>query len=198
MAYKFNEEDKAVTEFKESIPFGVHKVKITGVIPDVTDAGKDFIEVGVITDDGLETSVRCWFTGGASNISFNTLRQIAVHNAKDEEGRDKRADAIDSVKDTDELGILLNDMLMGGECWISKFYDPTRTYQAKDGSTRKSVNTNIYGYEPKLKPNLMPRPTVDEVFPGNEQLKAEDFPADEVPFPSAGDGKKAEGIPNKW
>lgn len=176
MAHKFNDDEKEVKEFSESLPFGVNKVQFTGAITDETDAGKEFVEVGVVNKAGIEDSARCWFVGGASNISFNTLRTIAVHQGKDDEAKAKIRDRVDNVADSQELVDVLNDVCGdGGELWFSRYYDPKRTYEAQDGSVRKSVNKNIYGYEPKEKPELMgdgeiTKDNIDKVFPGNEKV----------------------------
>lgn len=158
MAYSFNDEDKTVNEFKENIPFGKHEVQITGAMAEVTEAGKDYIAVGVVDVDGVEDEVRLWFTGGASNISFNTLRQVAVHCADDEEAKEAARNKVDACKDNDELAAVISELCSGKKVWYTKYYDATRTYQTENGTFR-SINKNIYGYEPKLKPELMPKDT---------------------------------------
>lgn len=171
MSYKFDDGDKEVREFTESMSFGVHTVQLVGAVPSQTEAGKDFIEMTVVNSDGVEDTARCWFTGGASNISFNTLRQIAVHIAEDDKAKQEARDAVDAVASSDELADYLNEKCNGGQLWFSKYYDPERTYQAQDGTMRRSVNKNVYGYEPKLKPELMPsndKDAVSKVFPGSK------------------------------
>lgn len=183
MSYNFNEDDKKVREFKETLPFGVSKVQLmlaeAGVIESEKDGvdDKDFIELSITNEAGVEDTARLWFVGGAANISFNTLRDIVVHSAKTEADKAKARDAVDAVTSTDDLVAILNDHCIGSELWFTKYYDPNRTYQAQDGSVRKSVNKNVYGYEPRLKPELMPQeqkaadPQVDalnKTFPGNE------------------------------
>lgn len=185
---KFSDEDKEVKEFADRIPFGVHKVQLTLAELGESDAGKEYIEVHVTTPEGVEDSARLWFTGGASNISFNALRQIVVHNAKTETQKASARDAVDAVADTEALVDLLNKHTIGGELWLTKYYDPKRTYQNAAGVTKRSINTNVYGYEPKPRPELMPD--------RNEQMLAEAMPgAEEVPFSSAGDapGTKVAG-----
>lgn len=158
MAFKFSDEDKEVKDFTETIPFGVHEVQFTGAIAGETDAGKDFIEIGVVAKDGLEDSARLWFVGGASNISFNTANQVAVHQGKDEEEKVTIRERVEAVNDSQELVDILNDVCASGKLWFSKYYDPKRTYQNQKGETRQSINKNIYGYEPKAKPELMTSP----------------------------------------
>lgn len=174
MAHKFTDEEKEVSERNSNyFGFGVHRVLFAGAIADVTEAGKEFIEVAFCDPDNseIEDTARVWFVGGASNISFNTLRQIYVHNAPE----DKKVDAglsFDKVADSAELVDLMNDKLQGGELWFTKFYDAKgATYvSTRDGQTYKSTNKNIYGYEPKDRPDLMPAPkgSVEDVIPGAE------------------------------
>lgn len=190
MAYDFTEDSKAVKEFGDRVPFGVSKVAILLATADETDAGKPFIEIDFQTAEGVEDKARVWFVSDANaNISFNTLRQIIVHNAKDSE-KDKARDAVDSIANTDDLAALINDKLIGGEMWVTKYYDPKRTYQDKSGNTKKSINTNMYGYEPKLRPDLMPQGQNEQV-PGS---------AVENAFPGAerASGDAASGIPKGW
>lgn len=185
MSHEFNSEDKEVKDFNDRIGFGVHKVQLVSAEAGATEAGKDYVELTVVSGDGIEDKARVWFTGGASNISFNTLRQILVHSVKDEAKKGIVRDAVDAAKNTDELVVFLNKA-SGCELWLTKYYDPTRTYQNKAGVTKRSINTNLYGYEPKPKPELMPkddsqgqitRENVHEVFPGGQ----------DVPFESASD-----------
>lgn len=165
MAYKFNEDDKVAQERKEYMPFGVNVVKLLGATAAETDAGKDYIELTVENADGIEDSARVWFVGGASKYSFQTIQTIVVHAAK-EGDKEKARQAVEACKDTDELAELLNKKCVNAELWLTKYYDQTRTYTNQNGETKKSVNTNIYGYEPKLKPELMPQ--LDTVAPVND------------------------------
>lgn len=191
MSYSFNDEDKVEAEFTERMPFGVTEVQFVGAAAGETDAGKDFIEIIVANKDGIEDSARVWFVGGAAKFSFDTLRQIAVHIAKDDKAKEKARMAVESVKDNEELAELLNKNCIGGHLWFTKYYDPTRTYLGSDGQTRRSVSKSVLGYEPKLKANLMPdaMPNADETpsaildaFPGAEEIK----------------GDEAAKIPSKW
>lgn len=186
MAHDFSAEDKEVQEYSDRIEFGVHTVQALGFGAGATEDGKEYIEVGVVTKDGVEDKARVWFTGGAAKISFNVLRQIAVHNAKDEDQKAKARDAVDGVKNTDELADLMNKNVMGGELWLTKYYDATRTYENAQGQKRRSINTNIYGYQPKLKPELMPKDAdgitnldrVKDAMPGATEVDNDE------PFPS--------------
>lgn len=177
MSYPFSEEDKQIREFKESMPFGVSEVQFVAAAPGVTNKGKEYVEVGVVNAEGIEDSVKLFFVGGAANISFNTLHDIAVHIAKDDVAKEAIRQSVESVKDSDELCALLNDTCAGGKIWYTKYYDAKgRTFTNQYG-TFKSINKNIYGWEPKLKPELMPQKTDDELtkdnvtdtFPGAEK-----------------------------
>lgn len=187
MAFNFNEDDKKVQDFGEFIPFGVSQVQF--VLAEAGEVnGKTYIDVFVQDADGLEESARVWFTGGATNISFNTLRQIAVHIMKTEADKAKMGEAMDSVPDTDALVALLNKKCIGGELWFTKYYDPKRTYQSKTGVTKRSINRNVHGYPPKLKPELMP----DE----QRGVDPNDFPDDD-PLKGAQPANTAQ-IPDNW
>lgn len=189
---KFTEEDKKVREFTESLPFGISEVQITGVVADTTEAGKDYIEIGVVNKEGVEDSFRLWFVGKATNIAFNNARDIAVHSAKDEEQKERARQAIDACADAMELATILATKCTGTQIWFTKYYDPTRTYQDGQGKTRRSVNKNGYAYEPKLKPELMPKPE------GGDEITKDNV---DKFFDDMGDGKKADGattIPDKW
>lgn len=187
MAYKFSTEDKVdMGEFQERIPFGVSEVVLVGAVSGQTEAGKDYLELTVADQNGLEDSARVWFTGGASPYSFQTIRQIVVHSASSDSDKEKARMAVEKCEDTDELAELLNKKCVGKQLWFTKYYDPTRTYQNNNGDVKRSINNSIYGYEPKLKPELMPE--------GQEPVKAEDFPLDEAgTAPSA-----AARIPDEW
>lgn len=168
MPYKFNDEDKEeVSSFKDRLPFGVNTVKLVGVTAGETDAGKNYIEVTVENEDGIEDSARVWFVGGAVKYSFDTLRQIVVHSAKTDSAKEQARLAFEKCLDSDAVADLMNKKCVGAELWVTKYYDPTRTYTNADGETRRSINTNLYGYEPNLKPELMPdekpKDTVAEV-----------------------------------
>jgi hypothetical protein len=101
-----------------------------------------------------------------------------VHSAKTDADKEKARMAVENCKDTDDLSNLINDKCVGAECWVTKYYDPTRTYSNNAGEVKKSINTNLYGYEPKLKPELMPQTdTVVEVNT-DEQVSLDDIPSE--------------------
>lgn len=187
MAHKFNDDDKKVKEFAERMPFGVSKVQLVFAEADQTEAGKEFIKLTVANEAGIEDSALLWFVGGAANISFNTLRQIAVHSGKDDKQKQLIGEAIDAVEDSEALCALFNEKLIGAELWFTKYYDPSRTYKNSAGYTKKSINNNVYGYEPKLKPELMPQDEsqgaaseADKTFPGATPVDASEIPGDDA------------------
>lgn len=182
MAYKFNDEDKAASDMAERMPFGVNTVRLVGATAGETEAGKDFIELEVENAEGVTDKARVWFVGGAAKYSFATLRQIAVHNANPSD-KEKARMAVESVADNEALADLLNTNCIGGELWLTKYYDPAKTYQGTDGNEYRSVNTNIYGYEPKSKPELMDAPAqtaVQATFPGATAEPTANVPSDDA------------------
>ena len=186
MAYKFSDDDKQVKEFSEKIPFGVSKVQLVGAVAGETEAGKDFIELTVTNADGVEDTARVWFVGGAANISFNTLRQIAVHNGKTEKQKQELRDAMDNCETTDDMATLFMEKLIGGELWFTRYYDPKRTYEGQDGNTYRSVNKNVYGYEPREKTELMPNKESADDRDERKQAQGEKS------------GDEALNIPDEW
>jgi len=166
----FKPEHKEDVNYGNYFDYGVHKVKIIGFMADKTDDGKEFIEVGFTNFDGdIEDKARVWFSGDAPKYSFNTLRTIFLHNCPEDKKEAAKA-AIDAVANTEKLVEMLNSKLVGKEMWFTKYQDPKRTYTGKDGVTRKSVDKSIYGYEPKLNEDLIPKKTdtvaaAKEVFP---------------------------------
>lgn len=188
MAYQFTEEDKEDVnpQFEDRIPFGVTPVQITLATADVTDKGSDFVEVGVITESGAEDSTRLYFTEKAAKYSLSTIKAIATHNAP-EDKQDAVRKAIEGVKDTDFLAQLINDKMIGNSAWFTKYYDPERTYEDRDGNVRKSINTGLWGFEPREKPELMPKPKTHSIDPN-------DYPDDDV----KGEPFQSSGIPRSW
>lgn len=184
---KFDDATKTVKEILDGnqyIPFGVSKVKLNIANADKTDGGAEYIEVHVIDENGAEDSARLWFTTpGSANFSFNVLRQIIIHNTP-EAKRDAMKEKIQKLPDTDAMAALLIETCVGKELWFTKYYDPTRTYE-KDGQVKRSINKNVMGYEPKLKPELMP------------SKEGEQNAANEVPFASESDAPGSTVIPDK-
>jgi len=188
----FSEEDKEIREFNQQLPFGITKVQVIGATAEVNDNGKEFIEVGVVDENGVEDSVLFWFVGGARNISFNTLRDIIVHNVESEEGKQKARDFVDKTRDISDLAQILADRTAGGEAWFTKYYDAKGRTFTNEFGTFKSVNKSLLGYEPKLRPELMPKPGDDNAEITKDNV-AETFP-DAEPFPSAAIPKDDEWV----
>lgn len=154
---KLTDENKAVKEYtgQNYFGYGVHKVAIGEVSLAFTDNEKEYIEITVIGENEEEDSSRVWFTSDKSaNFSFNILRQIYIHNAS-EENKDKARDAVDALEDTKGLLKLMQNCI-GGECWFTKYPDPTQSYINAKGETKQSINKNVYGYAPKLRTDLLP------------------------------------------
>lgn len=197
---QFTDEDKEGTEFKDTFfKFGVHKVQIDGVVIDEDDQDREYVEVGVIDPENADTTanVRMWLhTDGSKKFTFSRLRDLYVHNAPKEEKENARI-SFDAVEDGVEL-IQLLDKLIGKDAWIDVYPDPTRKYQNSKGEWKPSINTNIYGYEPKPRPELLPDTT--------KQVDPSDYPTDgngkDEPFGSdEEERKKASGnktVPKAW
>jgi hypothetical protein len=188
---KLNEENKIVKEFSDKyFDYGVHKVLVGDVTLGGTAEGeKEYIEVEVIDPGDLDITdkVRVWFTTDkAINYSFNLLRQIFVHCAPE----DKKDDAkimFDQIGDTDTLKQIM-EKCKGRQIWFTKYPDPSRPYTNPAGETKPGISKNIMGYEPKLKPELLPKDgkvNLDALGIGTE--------VKDVPFESKGDapGSKA-------
>ena len=181
MAYSFNDDDKEVREFAEQLPFGISVVQVTGAIADVNQNDKEFIEVGVVAENGVEDSAKFWFTGNAPNISFNNLRTIAVHCADTDEAKEKARQRIDAVKDSEELAAAISEICTGKQVWFTKYYDANGAMYTNDYGTFKSVQKNVLGYEPKLKPELMPKPANEQGDPLAGAEPASQDAADNIP-----------------
>lgn len=175
MAYQFNDEDKEANDRTERIPFGISEVQFVGATAGETEAGKDYIEVTVTDKNGVEDNARVWFVGGAAKYSFDTLRNIVVHIAKNDADKEKARMAVESCVDNEALADLMNEKCVGGQLWFTKYYNPSRTYTGTDGQTRRSVDNSVYGYEPKLKSELMPDAVdaVQQVMPGATEVKGD-------------------------
>jgi hypothetical protein len=157
---KFNDDIKKENSSGNYFNYGVHKVHLGAIENGETEAGKEYIELTLLGDNEEEDTARVWFTTDkAANYSFNVLKQIAVHNAP-EKSKDAARDAVDACQDTDELVKLFNEKVVGGECWLSVYPSPDRTYTASDGSVKKSIDKNVAGYQLKERPELLPKQDV--------------------------------------
>lgn len=192
MAHSFNDDEKEVREFAQSMPFGVNVVQVTGAIADQNAKGTDYIEVGVVNEQGVEDSAKLYFTGGASNISFNTLRQIAVHCAESEEDKETARQRVDAVKDSDELAAVISELCTGKQIWFTKYYAADGSTYTNEYGTFKSVQKSVLGYEPKERPDLMPNKESaddrDERKAGNDPLAGAEPASKEA----------ADNIPSDW
>lgn len=191
MAFEFDDESRKVSEFNSNyFPFGVSKVQIGMVEHDETDDGKEYIDVSVVDPEDAERSdsARLWLTSAkGANRTFNVLRTIGTHNVP-EAKRDAFQKRFDAIKNGEELASIMSSFV-GKECWFTKYVDPTRTYMDARGVKRQSVNKDVMGYEPKLKPELMPAQA--------KSLDPNDYP-DDVPFPSGSQKVDTSTIPDSW
>lgn len=184
---KFSDDNKQVNEFSGGnwFGFGVHKVKI--MLIENGGTGKDekeYVEVTVVGNNGEEETARVWFTTDkAANYSFNVLRQIYVHNAP-EPKKDEARTAFDALTTSDEL-VELMQKCVGGECWFTKYESPDRTYTNQAGETKKSIDKNIMGYEPKLREDL--------IRPGEPKDKVHDVTDEDLENTDTGPN-----VPSKW
>jgi hypothetical protein len=187
---KFTDDNKQVKEFENNwLDFGVHEVIIGLVELGQTDAGQEYLEITVIGPNDEEDTARVWFTTDkAANYSFNVMRQIYVHNAP-EAKKDQARQTFDKVADTQQLEELMQKLVGKGKCWFSKYPSPTRTYTAQDGTVKKSIDKNVYGYKPKEHPELLPK---DSEAAKKDGVTIEDLGGE----PATGDA--AANIPEEW
>lgn len=164
----FNADHK--TEQGQYFSEGVHKVTITGVDIGVNDNDKEYIEFTVAGENGEEGNARMWFTtDNAIKFTFNTIRSIFVHNAKDGK-KDEARDMVNNVKNSDELATLCDKMLIGKEAWYMVEKSDYK-YTNAAGEEKQGYNRNLYGYEPKMKPT-----TVEDILPGSQELTGDEVP----------------------
>lgn len=161
---QLNEADKEVKELSDNwFEFGKYKVTVGSVELGETDQGKGYVELAVLGEKGEEDTARVWFTSEKStNYAFNILRGIYVHNAP-ESKKEAAKSTMAAVKSVGEL-VEKMQQTVGGECWFTKYADPTRTYTANDGTVRQSVNKNVYGYEPQERQQA--DSAITDAFPG--------------------------------
>lgn len=184
---KFTDEIKQAKEFNDSpyFGYGVHKVQIDLVEFGSTDNGKEYIEVSIVGENGEEDKVRVWFTSvKAATYSWNVLRLIAVHNTP-EDKRDEMKAKFDALEDPVQMADLMTEFY-GKECWFTKYPSKDRTYLASDGSTKKSIDKNIMGYEPKPQPDRIPQ--------SDKDMLNQTFPEGDGPVDLNANAK----IPNEW
>lgn len=163
---KFSDDNKQVSEQGDGnwLGFGVHVVALSGIEAGKTEAkGAEFVEFTVMGENGEEDTARVWFsTDKAANYSFNIMRQIYVHCAPEAKKDAARAE-MDAVNDSDEA-VALMQKCIGKKVWFTKYPNPTRTYVNQAGETKKSIDKNVLGYEPKLREDLMPKDNQKEAL----------------------------------
>lgn len=138
-------------DLKESTYFteGVHAVTITEADFEKNPNGKVFLNVKVEGVNGEQGSARLWFTGAATPFSVDKIRKIFVHNAKDDEQKQKIRDFFKSMKSLYEMSQLIQK-LPGKSCWYT-IQKTEETYIDNNGDEKYRYERNIWGYEPKLK-----------------------------------------------
>lgn len=138
-------------DVKESTFFttGVHKVSITEAAFEKNASEKVFLRIAVKGVEGQEGEAKLWFTGGATPFSVDKIRKIFVHNAEDDEQKQKVRDYFKGMKSLYDLSQLAGK-LPGKECWYT-VEKTEETYVDQNGDERYRYEKNIWAYEPKLK-----------------------------------------------
>lgn len=179
-------------DYETYLKFGVHKAKILTFEYGTHENGSEYIDA-FFEVDGVESEARLWFNADKlKGMRFNlvTLKGIYTHNAPESKKEAAKA-AFEKCADLMSVVELLNAKLGGKEMWVSKFYDPSRTYE-KEGQTYRSINTNIHGYEPEMKPELMPQEDAKPIPSGKQAITDDDVVA---AFP---EGKSVEEAIDSW
>lgn len=159
-------------DVKESTYFtqGVHAVTITEAGFEKNPNGKVFLNVKVEGVNGEQGEARLWFTGAATPFSVDKIRKIFIHNAKDDDQKQKVRDFFKNMKSLYEMSQLVQK-LPGKSCWYT-VEKTEETYTDNNGDEKHRYDRNIWGYEPK------PKKKTDEVI--------EDIPEEvdlsEIPF----------------
>lgn len=189
MAHKFSDEAKAFEGNGGNwFGFGVHEVKIGTVTEGTTDSGTDYIEFEVFGENDEEDTARVWLTEKSEKYSFRTLKDIYVHCAP-EAKKEAARKSFDAAEDSTAVVELLQNCI-GKQIWFTKYPDPTRTYLNANGETKQSINKNIYGYQPKLREDLMPKQDKVADVDTDKGITIEDLGGEDV-----SDDPK---IPSKW
>lgn len=146
-AFKITEEDLVEQNFFRE---GVHEVIITSAEFFETDDKKIFLELKLTGSNDEEGSTRLYFTEDAKKISLDTIRKILVHNASDDETKDKIREAYKKITNLAQLNPFAL-RLVDKQAWL-KIEKSDKTYTSKEtGEIKHSYNRNIYGFEPKMK-----------------------------------------------
>jgi hypothetical protein len=144
----FSEDDK-VEQSGNFFPEGIHEVKISSFVFDVTPKNQEFCEIEVFNpaNENQVAQTRFWFTTpGGRKYAFNILRGIFVHNAPDDK-KDAVREKFNSIKNTTELEKEMK-MLIGKDCWLQVYADGT--YES-NGKMKTNYARDIYGYVPAAK-----------------------------------------------
>lgn len=176
---------------KSYLDFGVHEVQIMLVGSGQTDSGTDYVEFTVVGPNEEEERARLWLTDKSEKYTFATLKGIYTHCAPEDKKEAAQAE-LEACKDYDEVVELFNKRCIGKKIWLTKYPDPNRTYTNQAGEVKQSINTNIYGYEPKPKPELLPRK--DQVA----DVSDEDLKNVNKAIPGAKKDDASKGIPDDW
>lgn len=148
--FKITEEDLVEQNFFRE---GVHEVIITSAEFFETDDKKIYLELGIMGSNDEQDTARLYFTEGAKKISIDTIRKILVHNASDDETKDKIREAYKKITNLAQLSPFVL-RLVDKQAWL-KIEKSDKTYTSKEtGEIKHSYNRNIYGFEPKMKTTL--------------------------------------------
>lgn len=167
----FNQETKKEVSNNQYFGEGVHVVTILGITSD-TSTDKEFWKVELEGENGEEGDARLYWTEKAAPYSFNTIRQIFVHNTVDA-NKDKIRATVDATNNTAEL-LKLSQSLIGKKAWY-KVEKSGGQYLGSDGTMKDSYNKNLFGYEPKMK-----KVTADDLI--SQSTPAEQTDIDAIPF----------------
>jgi len=178
--FKITEEDLVEQNFFRE---GVHEVIITSAEFFETDDKKIYLELGIMGSNDEQDTARLYFTEGAKKISIDTIRKILVHNAPDDETKDKIREAYKKITNLAQLNPFALK-LIDKQAWF-KIEKSDKTYTSKEtGEIKYSYNRNIYGFEPKMKatPSESKTSTQDTVSkPTAEQVAQVEAVVDALP-----------------
>jgi|GEM_PF-1308175 hypothetical protein len=191
--FKITEEDLVEQNFFRE---GVHEVIITSAEFFETDDQKIYLELGIMGSNDEQDTARLYFTDGAKKISLDTIRKILVHNAPDEETKDKIREAYKKITNLAQLNPFVL-RLVDKQAWL-KIEKSDKTYTSKEtGEIKHSYNRNIYGFEPKMKTtpsesktntqgNTVSKPTAEQVAQVEAAVDAlpeqDDIDLTDIPF----------------
>jgi len=175
----FSEED--VKEIGGFIREGIHSVTIEKVGFEKNANDKPYLNVEVKDENGNEGAAKIWFTGAAIPYSINTIRTIFVHNASNEEDKEKLRQFFKGLegKSLYELS-QFTDKLVGKQAWYS-VRKTDETYEDKDGNTKSRYDRSIWGYEPTFK-DEKETASKDVALSVEEFEEAPEFDLSDIPF----------------